>query len=336
MDALIDCLTLFGLVRKVGKSEIGTFNTFLGLTAYFPHPSNQTSLVISPPMDKAHRWARMIYEILDSKLAPRATLESLIGRISFAQTAVFGRFGRAMIKPLYTKLYSKRYFPMLSPAVERSLRWWAATLLSLEPRLATQTRTLPDWVIYTDAAYELGLTGAHIAALFCRITGGPWGRQVDLLLTSAPADKEIAFSHPTSTIFGLELAAVVLAVFYARQRLQGTAVTIYIDNNAALSALINGDSSSIAAYYLIATLWYIAAAFEIAIWFERVESARNIADLPTRNKPLPFPTLEKASSSHLAGVMEFRNDKIEDNAIHYDTPNDTVRDNSPFTSPVFE
>ena len=134
----------------------------------------------------------------------------------------------------------------------------------------------------------------------------------------------------------MELAAVVLAALYARRRLQGTSATIYIDNNAALSAPIIGDSSSIAAYYLIATLRYLAAAFDIDIWFERVESARNIADLPTRNKSMPFPTLEMASCPHLADAVGFYNDKIADNAIHYNALNDTVQDTSPFTSPVFE
>ena len=333
MEALAECLTLFGLVLKVGKSEIGTPNTFLGIAAYFPQPSNQIYLAISIPRDKAHRWARVIFEIIHSKYVSRATLESLIGRLSLAQAAVFGRFARAMLKPLYTKLYSRRYFPTLSPALERKLRRWAATLLSLTPRLATQTRTCPDWASYTYAAYEPGPAGAHIDALFYRITGGRWGRQVYFLLTSAPSTSAIAFFQTTATIFGLELAAAVLAVCFARHRLQGKEVTIHMDNNAALEALINGDSSDIDAYYLIATLRYLAAAFDIAIWFERVESARNIADHPTMNKPLPFPTLESDNFPHLAEPMAFYNVKIADRSI---SPDDTVKDTSPFTSPVFE
>ena len=101
------------------------------------------------------------------------------------------------------------------------------------------------------------------------------------------------------------MAAVVLSVYYARNRFQGKAATIYIDNNAALAAIVNGDSTSIADYCLIATLWYIDAASDIAIWPERVESARNIADPPTRKKKPPFPTLESLLSPRVVEAMQF-------------------------------
>ena len=239
------------------------------------------SLVISLPRDKAYRCARSITTVLRGKAVSRANLEALIGRLSFAQTAVYGKFDRAMLKPLYNKLYSKRYFPMLSPASERNLRWRVATIISLTPRLATQTRTRPDWVIYTDAPYAPLTSEGRIDALFFQIRGGPWGKQVDILLTDTDSTSHLAYFEATSVIFGLELPASALAVFHTRERLHGKAVAIYIDNNAALAALINGDSSSIAAYHLIDLLRYLAAAFNIAVWFQRVETAHNIADVPT-------------------------------------------------------
>ena len=61
-------------------------------------------------------------------------------------------------------------------------------------------------------------------------------------MTGSPGATEIAFSQSTSVIFGLEAAAVVLEVYFDRPRLQGQSVTVYIDNNAALSALINWGS----------------------------------------------------------------------------------------------
>ena len=200
MAAIVECLTLFGFTLKTAKSVIGSSNTFLGLTAFFPQPANQMSLAISLPRDKAHRWARMIATILRSGTISHATIESLIGRLSFAQTAVFGRFARAMLKPLYTKLYSKRFLPHISPPLERNLRWWAATLLSLRSRIATRASNRPDWIIYTDAALEPGPEGAQIAAIFFRNPDTSGAPVIDWLLTASPPQAEIDFFRTTSAI----------------------------------------------------------------------------------------------------------------------------------------
>ena len=103
---------------------------------------------------------------------------------------------------------------------------------------------------------------------------------------------DIAHCNETSVIYGLELYAVVASVFSLRYQLQGKTLSIYIDNNAALSALIKGDSCSIRVGRLISFLWYLSAAFDITLWFERVSSALNIADLPSRGVKLPFPLQE--------------------------------------------
>ena len=192
MSLVNEFLSLLGVELKVAKSVIGNSNVFLGLSAFFPRPSNGMSLVISLPREKARRWARMIREIIATAHISHATLESLIGRLSFAQTSVFGRFARAMLKPLYAKLFSPRFFPQLSLPLLRNLQWWAATLLAMTPRVATLNRASPDWVIYTDAAFEEGPGGAHIAAIFFS-TKGPFLIQAPLVLTGEPSASEIAF-----------------------------------------------------------------------------------------------------------------------------------------------
>ena len=82
--------------------------------------------------------------------------------------------------------------------------------------------------------------------------------------------------------------ALVMSVYRFRATLRNRAITIYTDNNAALAALINGDSSPTAAFALVAVFWFLAASYNIAIWLERVETKRNIADLPTRGVTPPL------------------------------------------------
>ena len=289
MDAFNEFFDIFGLELKREKSAIGTSNIFLGLSAQFPSPENSMTLSLSLSPDKAAKWSDSILAIIEAQLISHAALESLIGRLSFAQTAVFGRFARAMLKPLYAKLYAPRFTSTISPALARNLSWRATTLKLPHPRVVKFSRSKPDWAIYTDAAFEDGPQGARLAAIFFEIPPTPIPFGAELVLTSTPAPGEIAFFEATSTIFGLELSAVVLAIFHFRESLRDKAVTVYIDNNAALAAIINGDSSSPAAYTLIATLWFVAATHNIALWFERVHTLNNIADLPTRAKSLPFP-----------------------------------------------
>ena len=310
MNAFNEFFDIIGFELKREKSAIGQVNTFLGLTAHFPNPSNDMKLSLTLSPDKAEKWSDSIIQIIEERQISHARLESLIGRLAFAQTAVFGRFARAMLKPLYAKLYSPRYFAPISQSVLRNLSWWAASLSSLRPRIVDFSRSTPDWVIYSDASYEQSPLEAHMAAIFFQISQGIRIVKAELVMSSSPSAEEIAFFTSTSIIFGLELSAIVLALFQAREMLRGKAVTIYVDNNAALAALINGDSSSSAAFSLIATFWYIAASHNIALWFERVHTSNNIADLPTRGRSLPFPVGKTEGYPHLAEALSFYSRKI--------------------------
>ena len=97
----------------------------------------------------------------------------------------------------------------------------------------------------------------------------------------------------------------MLALFHFRESLRDSAIAIYVDNNAALAAIINGDSSAPAAFPLIAVLWFLAASYNIALWFERVESSKNIADLPTRGVQLPFPVRDSAFFPKLEEALAY-------------------------------
>ena len=60
---ITEIITLMVFDLKTEKSPIGENNVFLGLTAYSPQPRNLMSSVISPPRDKAHRWAQLIFQL---------------------------------------------------------------------------------------------------------------------------------------------------------------------------------------------------------------------------------------------------------------------------------
>ena len=87
-------------------------------------------------------------------------LESLIGRLSFSQTSIFGRFGRPMMTQLYNKLNARRYHPILSTNEIRIPQWWRTALINLASRTVRPQRGRPDWVVFTDAATSTSIIAA--------------------------------------------------------------------------------------------------------------------------------------------------------------------------------
>ena len=79
-------------------------------------------------------------------------LESLIGRLSFSQTSVFGRFGRALMQPLHRKLKAPVFPGRLTHSDRLVFQWWAWVLLSVCPRYIFPRLNTHQFIIYTDAA----------------------------------------------------------------------------------------------------------------------------------------------------------------------------------------
>ena len=178
---IAELITLLGFGLKMAKPAIGENGVFPGLSSYFPQPRDQMALAISLPKDKAHRWAQMIISIIDNKSISHATLESLIGRLSLAQTSILGKFARDIPKPLYANLFPTRYFPRLSPSLIRNLKRLGTAILRMRHRAASMSRPFPEWSIYADAAYEPEQGCGCIAAVFSHTDSGPRGRYDELV-----------------------------------------------------------------------------------------------------------------------------------------------------------
>ena len=134
------------------KTKVWMDVTFLGLEGPFPDPSNG----ILPPIDltggKKQNWATLIQEFLNNERIPQKELESLTCRLSFSQTSILGRFGRAATQQLYRKLYGYYYDNSISDVGRITLEWRLGLLKSLRPRAIYPRNNSPDIDISTDAA----------------------------------------------------------------------------------------------------------------------------------------------------------------------------------------
>ena len=111
---------------------------FLGLECEFPKPANDIAIEARLHREKETRWVKMTTEILKTGAKSGGPLESVMGRLSFSQTSIFGRFGRPMLSPLYGVLNSPSSHTLRSARVIRSLQWWEVAMCFLDSRAVAE------------------------------------------------------------------------------------------------------------------------------------------------------------------------------------------------------
>ena len=79
-----------------------------------------------------------------------------------------------------------------------------------------------------------------------------------------------------------EILPCLMARLICGQRLTGRAALNYVDNEAARFALIKGGSPTMDSAWLAMSFWRADSDLLCHSWFERVPSASNISDGPSR------------------------------------------------------
>ena len=85
-----------------------------------------------------------------------------------------------------------------------------------------------------------------------------------------------------------ELIPCVAARILWADRLAGRPVLHFLDNEASKFALIKGSSPTRDSAWIIHRTWELEASLKSWSWFERVPSASNCADAPSRGLPPKF------------------------------------------------
>ena len=164
-------------------------------------------------------------------------------------------------------------------------------------RNSSVTRTLPP------------RTGAGCLPLSYSTWPLPQGgsRVIDTVLSGPTTPEMVDLFRHTSTISGLELLAVTMAIYQLRFRLLGRSVIVFVDNNAVTGSIVKGQTPGQPAHSFISGMWAIAASLSISLWFERAPSALNIADLPTWFKIPGYPIAKSTGFLPLQQWVNFTN-----------------------------
>ena len=204
--------------------------------------------------------------------------------MSFSQTSIFGRFGRALMQPIHRKLKAPVYQGELARPAIKVFQWGAGVLRTVCPRRVSPRLNTPHIIIYTDAA-----TSTRIAPIIVFDKPEFRAHQVIRACRGMYADaKWIELPDEARLIYGLQMLSVVQTAADPSRPIQGKCITFYVDRKSSLGSLVKADSKIAAITVLARIFRAICAHRGITPWFGRVPSDFNISDIPTRFKSPSF------------------------------------------------
>lgn len=260
----------------------------LGALVVIDRPRAGVTVQVSP--DKAEKWSRQLKILLDTGICDPGLASKFAGRLSFAVTSSCDKVGRAFVKPFYAQSHAPIHGHRMTSRLQLAARWWIAFLtLRIPPFRPFCPRE--HIVVWTDAA---GASRWLAAVVKFR---GTW------LWTRIQITRELWESfipRADDQIMMQELLAVPLAYSTFAEQLSGSSITVFIDNDAVMSALLHGSAGIEDVNISIGQIWLDLAEMRIAFGAARVESRANVADGPTRDN---FTLLHELQATYVAPVL---------------------------------
>ena len=260
------------------KTELGEKIAYLGINIEMDNVFNKIILDLSP--GRRRDLQNQASEVINQGFLSKSQASEIAGRLGFACSVMFGRVGRAMLRPLLFRAHRDQGNQKISKAIKASLEWWISVLAD-EGAFRRKIDVIhPDRtkvILYTDASFK-GLGGV----MYSKDVGDHWSEPV---VFEAPIDigKNL---ESDAAIEVLEVLAVLAAMQIWQNLLEDSEVLIFVDNNNALANISRGAARRAAANPPIRHVWELAAAGSMFMWLERVDSKANLSDEPSRRCPL--------------------------------------------------
>ena len=217
---------------------------------------------------------------------PLSTIETLKGRLLYAAGHTFGRCTQLSIQ-LISRLARRGPMVLLDSKFKAVVRDAFKCLSEAPAREVGAWSGRPPVVVFTDGACENeGTEITHGATLFDPETGrslmfGDWVPDTWVQRWKAGGKKQL--------ICQAEIFPVLVSKATWTSELRNRAILWFIDNNAALSAVIRSFSPVIENYQLLVLNASLDLQLQSMHWYARVPSKSNLSDSASR---LDFKELE--------------------------------------------
>ena len=213
------------------------------------------------------------------KLSPKEGAK-LRGRLIFAECQIFGRQAGVSMRALSAHVLSGR--SLVTDDLARALHSLKQHIVHGPPRRVSAS-IVDTLHLYVDAAFEPDNRSypGGLGGVLVEVGLGPIA--YFSLQLSAGEVHRVHKSKSQNPIFELECLAILGGLHTWRDDLAAKHVVVFTDNNGALSALIKGGSKNEAGFNILTACNRVLDAIGAVAWFERVNTASNVADEPSRH-----------------------------------------------------
>lgn len=276
--------------------------------------ANSGTITIGNRPERTAELVKNIDEAVTSSTADRKALERLRGRILFSRSLCFGRFAALALHQLnvacscLSASSTRSAVRPLSDDLKAALRALSAAVAGSPMRIVRVAYHYP-LVLFTDGAFE-GTEGAFSGTL-----GGvlfdPGAGDVLFFATVLSAETmALLTACSANPICVIELLGVLLALWLWRGRLHQRPLLGFIDNEPAKHAMCRGGSSSVDAAAVVNGICNAEITDRILAYWDRVPSASNIADAPSRGaRPAQVPGWPEPVRSLVAHMLPAAGDR---------------------------
>ena len=219
-----------------------------------------------------------IQKCLSNRFLSAKDGERLRGRLQFLDGQLFGKLAQCAYKSL--SRHVAHGGGKLSDHVCAQLAFIVNHIQSGKPRRVT-SQLGDTLMIFVDACFE---SDEDLPAGFGGVLFDCQGRELSYFseLVDHEAVSRINRDSSGNPIFELECLAILIAVKLWHPRLHGRHTIIFTDNMGALGSMIKGHAENAIGSSLVQVTHAILHTVDCVAWFERVSSASNCADPPSR------------------------------------------------------
>ena len=240
---------------------------------------SDTKLLSIKVLNSPHRYKEIgehLDRILQSGKSSRSELEVIRGRLIFVESHIYGRNAHSALRILSRRIHGSP-FVRVDEELSKALIFLRDRVLVSQPKVVS-CKYKDVRHIYTDACFEPRLAGlGGVAYERNAVPLGFFSHSLD-----ASVVEQIKQPGQENVIAELEALALMAGVKVWLPGLVDIQVVLFCDNDSVLASLIKLGSKNDFVCAIASLLADFEAGSRISLWFERVPSASNPADAPSR------------------------------------------------------